>query len=52
MTRALLACLIAAAGSYTLRRMSTTRFGGVTGDVIGASGKLAEVILLVVFTTR
>jgi adenosylcobinamide-GDP ribazoletransferase len=49
---ALFACLIAAAGSYTLRRMAQTRFGGVTGDVIGASGKIAEVVLLVVFAAR
>jgi adenosylcobinamide-GDP ribazoletransferase len=51
-TPAVFACLIAAVASYTLRRMATTRLGGVTGDVIGASGKLAEVILLVVFAAR
>jgi cobalamin synthase len=41
--------LIAAATSFTLRRMTTAALGGVTGDVIGASGKIAEVVLLVVF---
>jgi cobalamin synthase len=32
--------------------MATARFGGVTGDVLGAAGKLAEVIVLVVFAAR
>ena len=44
--------LIAVAASYTLRRMATTAFGGVTGDVIGACGKVAELVALLGFVSR
>jgi len=37
--------------SFSLRRMATKRFGGVTGDVLGAAGKVSELVLLLIFAT-
>ena len=44
-----LAGLLLAAASYTLRTMVTKNLGGVTGDVLGASGKISETLVLLVF---
>jgi adenosylcobinamide-GDP ribazoletransferase len=41
--------LLAVAASFSLRRMAATRFGGVTGDVIGAAGKVSELLVLLFF---
>ena len=41
--------LLVAAASYTLRAMATKNLGGVTGDVLGASGKISEALVLLVF---
>jgi adenosylcobinamide-GDP ribazoletransferase len=51
-TLGVLACVLAAAGAAVLRRLAVTAFGGVTGDVIGASGVLAETLGLVVLAAR
>ncbi|MGH7896555.1 MAG: adenosylcobinamide-GDP ribazoletransferase [Candidatus Binatia bacterium] len=40
---------IVAAGALLVRRLAVTAFGGVTGDVLGASGEVAEVLALVFF---
>ncbi len=47
-----LAGLLVAVLSTALRRLATSAFGGVTGDVIGASGVLAETLCLVVLASR
>jgi adenosylcobinamide-GDP ribazoletransferase len=43
-----LAWLVVAVEAVALRRFATSAFGGVTGDVIGAAGVLAETLSLVV----
>jgi adenosylcobinamide-GDP ribazoletransferase len=43
-----LAVLLAAAAVLTLSRHTTRRFGGVTGDVLGASAELAGTAILLV----
>ena len=48
-TVGIVAGLLVAAASYTLRAMATKRFGGVTGDVLGASGKISEALVLLLF---
>jgi adenosylcobinamide-GDP ribazoletransferase len=50
--RGVVACLLVAVGAAALRRIAASAFGGVTGDVIGASGVLAETLSLVVLATR
>jgi adenosylcobinamide-GDP ribazoletransferase len=47
-----LALLLVACEAAALRRLATSAFGGVTGDVIGASGVLAETLGLVVWASR
>jgi len=47
--RGALAGLLAGVTSFSLRRMAAKRFGGVTGDVIGAAGKASEVLVLLCF---
>jgi adenosylcobinamide-GDP ribazoletransferase len=47
--RGALTGLLAVAASFSLRRMATKRFGGVTGDVLGAAGKISELLVLLVF---
>jgi adenosylcobinamide-GDP ribazoletransferase len=47
-----LACFLVGVGAAVLRRLAASAFGGVTGDVIGASGVLAEALGLVVLASR
>ena len=46
------ACLVVAVEAAALRRFAASAFGGVTGDVIGASGVLAETLGLVLLASR
>lgn len=46
-----IAALVAVAAAAGVRRVARTSFGGVTGDVLGAAGKLGELSTLVVFAT-
>jgi adenosylcobinamide-GDP ribazoletransferase len=50
--RGVVACVLVGLGAAALRRLATSAFGGVTGDVIGASGVLAETLGLVVLASR
>jgi adenosylcobinamide-GDP ribazoletransferase len=47
-----LAWLAVAVEAVALRRFATSAFGGVTGDVLGAAGVLAETLSLVVVASR
>jgi adenosylcobinamide-GDP ribazoletransferase len=47
-----LAWLAVAAEAVALRRFAASAFGGVTGDLIGAAGVLAETLSLVVAASR
>jgi adenosylcobinamide-GDP ribazoletransferase len=51
-TRGAVACLLVGLEAAALRRVATSAFGGVTGDVIGASGVVAEALGLVVLASR
>jgi adenosylcobinamide-GDP ribazoletransferase len=46
------ACVFAAVATAAIRAMSARAFGGVTGDVLGACGVVAETVALVVFAAR
>jgi adenosylcobinamide-GDP ribazoletransferase len=47
-----LACLLVAMGAGGMRRIATSAFGGVTGDVLGASGVMFETLALAFFAAR
>jgi adenosylcobinamide-GDP ribazoletransferase len=49
--RSLLAALLAAAAAEVLLRRCRSRFGGVTGDVLGALVETATTVTLVVLST-
>ncbi|HUE38611.1 MAG TPA: adenosylcobinamide-GDP ribazoletransferase [Candidatus Binatia bacterium] len=48
----LLACLLAGALTVGMRRLAVSRFGGVTGDVLGATGLVVETLSLAVFASK
>jgi cobalamin synthase len=45
--RGWLAALLVAATAAGVRRLAVSAFGGVTGDVLGAAGAIAETVALV-----
>lgn len=47
----LMACLSAAGVAAGVRRLALARFGGVTGDVLGAAGEVAETLALAVLAS-
>ncbi|MBI2963034.1 MAG: adenosylcobinamide-GDP ribazoletransferase [Deltaproteobacteria bacterium] len=47
-----IAALLAAALALGVRRLAVASFGGITGDVLGAAGKLGELVTLGVLASR
>jgi len=47
-----LVLLVVAVEAVALRRFATSAFGGVTGDVIGAAGVIAETLTLMMLAIR
>lgn len=50
--RGLVACVVAGLVALAVRSQAVRAFGGVTGDVLGACGKLTEAAVLVLWTAR